>query len=173
MSYWPAISDRYKDLRSAQFDKKCLALDYSVYFMRNAKAKIPSEITKNMDTPEIKAFMEMHGYPFGFSLSPFAQLRYPPGLAAPIAPSRLKEKMIADNPGFTGKINEFNKMYLKHASGLLDMSASMFVSGHPMTHKMASDHNDLQELEKLRLENSELKKRIESLKHNKSEKNSF
>lgn len=120
-----------------------------------------------MDTPQIKAFMEMHGYPFGFSLSPFAQLRYPPGLVAPMNPTRLKEKMIADNPGFTGKINDFNKIYLKHASGLLDMSASMFAPGHPMAHKMASDHTTKQELEKLRLENAELKKRIESFKNKK------
>ena len=58
-------------------------------------------------------------------------------------------------------------MYLKHASGLLDMSASMFAPGHPMAHAMASDHANHQELEKLRLENAELKKRIESFKNKK------
>jgi hypothetical protein len=123
--------------------------------------------SKTMDITEMRAFMEMHGYPFGFSLSPFAQLRYPPGLAGPTSPTRLKEKMIAENSTFTGKINEFNRMYLKHASGLLDMSASMFAPGHPMAHKLASDYAEKDELAKLRLENAELKKRIESFKNKK------
>jgi len=120
-----------------------------------------------MDATEIRAFMEMYGYPFGFSLSPFAHLRYPPGLAGPQNPTKLKERMIAENSTFTSKINEFNKIYLKHASGLVDMSASMFAPGHPMAHKLASDYATKEELEKLRLENAELKKRIESFKNKK------
>lgn len=66
--------------------------------------------------------------------------------------------MIAENTTFTGKINEFNRMYLKHASGLMDMSSSMFAPGHPMSHKMASDYTTKEENERLRLENAELKK---------------
>jgi hypothetical protein len=132
------------------------------------KQKYRSRVDKNMDPIEMKTFMEMHGYPFGFSLSPFATLRYPPGLTAPMNPTKLKEKMIAQDPAFTGKINEFNKMYLKHASGLLDMSASMFAPGHPMAHKLASDYATKEELERLRLENAELKKRIESFKNKKA-----
>jgi hypothetical protein len=131
------------------------------------KQKYRTSASKIMDVTEIRAFMEMHGYPFGFSLSPFAQIRYPPGLAGPTNPTKLKEKIIAENSTFTGKINEFNRMYLKHASGLLDMSASMFAPGHPMAHKMASDYATKDELEKLRLENAELKKRIESFKNKK------
>ncbi len=123
-----------------------------------------------MDPAEIRAFMEMHGYPFGFSLSPFNALRYPPALVGPMTmnPAKLKEKMIAENSTFTGKINGFNKMYLKHASGLMDMSSSMFAPGHPMSQKLASDYTTKEENEKLRLENAELKKRIESLKNKKA-----
>ncbi|MFM7796474.1 MAG: hypothetical protein ACKO7N_06900 [Candidatus Nitrosotenuis sp.] len=131
------------------------------------KQKYCYDYLDSMEPAMLRAFMEMHGYPFGFSLSPFAQLRYPPGLAGPTSPTRLKEKMIAENSSFTGKINEFNKMYLKHASGMLDMSASMFAPGHPMAHKMATDYAAKEELEKLRLENAELKKRIESFKNKK------
>lgn len=137
--------------------------------MRNAKAKIPFRCGKNMDPTEIRAFMEMHGYPLGFGLSPFTSLRYPPAMVGPMTmnPAKLKEKMIAENTTFTGKINEFNKMYLKHASGLMDMSSSMFAPGHPMSHKMASDYTTKEENERLRLENAELKKRIESFKNKK------
>jgi hypothetical protein len=44
MLIWMAIADRYKDLRSAQFDKKRLGLHMAVYFTPNAKAKIPCRI---------------------------------------------------------------------------------------------------------------------------------
>ena len=121
-----------------------------------------------MNETEIRAFMQMHGYPFGFSLSPFEGLRYPPGLAGPMNPTKLKERAIAQNASFTGKINEFNKIYLKHASGLIDMSSSAFAPGHPMNHTMASNYATKEELEKLRLENAELKKRIESFKNKKA-----
>ena len=45
-----------------------------------------------MDPTEIKAFMEMHGYPFGFNMSPFSGLRYPPALIGPLGtnPAKLK-----------------------------------------------------------------------------------
>lgn len=122
-----------------------------------------------MDPTEIKAFMEMHGYPFGFNLSPFSGLRYPPALVGPMAmnPAKAKEKMVAENSTFTAKLHDFNKLYLKHASGLMDMSASMFAPGHPMSHTMASNYSTKEENERLRLENAELKKRIE---HYKAEK---
>ncbi|MGQ0606653.1 MAG: hypothetical protein ACT4OD_06895 [Candidatus Nitrosotenuis sp.] len=122
-----------------------------------------------MDPTEISAFMEMYGYPFGFGLNPFSALRYPPALIGSMAmnPAKLKEKMIAENSTFTAKINGFNKMYLKHASGLMDMSSSMFAPGHPMSHKMATDYASKEENERLRLENVELKKRIESFKNKK------
>ena len=156
------ISDQLKLIKN----DSDLTLDYILCVM--PKQKYCSVFTTLMDETEISAFMQTHGYPFGFSLSPFSQLRYPPGLAGPLNPARLKEKMIAENSSFTGKINEFNRMYLKHASGLLDMSASMFAPGHPMAHKMARDYASKEELEKLRLENAELKKRIESFKNKKA-----
>ena len=119
-----------------------------------------------MDPTEIKAFMEMHGYPFGFSISPFGGLRYPPALTGPMAmnPAKAKEKMVAENSTFTMKFHEFNKLYHKHATGLMDMSSSMFAPGHPMSHKMASDYAAKEENERLRMENAELKKRIEHYK---------
>lgn len=119
-----------------------------------------------MDPTEIKAFMEMHGYPFGFNLSPFSGLRYPPALIGPMGtnPAKLKEKIVAENSTFTGKLNDFNKMYLKHATGLVDMSASLFAPGHPMSHKIATDYITKEENERLRHENAELKKRIEQFK---------
>lgn len=122
-----------------------------------------------MEPTELRAFIDMHRYPFGFSLSPFAFPRYPPamGVGIGINPAKLKEKMIRDDAAFTAKLHDFHKMYLRHASGLLDMSSSAFLPGHPLNHRTSNDFAAEEEYEKLRKENAELKKRIEQLKSKK------
>jgi hypothetical protein len=55
-------------------------------------------------------------------------------------------------------------MYLRHASGLLDMSSSAFLPGHPLNRRASNDFASEEENGKLRRENAELKKRIEQLK---------
>lgn len=119
-----------------------------------------------MDPTEIRAFMEMYGYPSGFSLSPFAFPRYPPAFGNKFAvnPAKLKGKMISDDAMFSGKLHDFHKMYLKHASGLLDMSSSAFLPGHPTNIMKAGDHSTKEENDKLRKENADLRKRIEQMK---------
>jgi hypothetical protein len=110
----------------------------------------------------------MHGYPFGFSLSPFAFPRYPPAATGPMGvnPAKLKEKILSEDLTFSAKLHNFSKSYLQQASGLLDMSSSMFPPGHPMNHPRI-DHMTQEEIEKLRKENTELKKRLEQLSKNK------
>jgi hypothetical protein len=132
----------------------------------DAKAKIAIQSLIFMDPTELKAFMDMHGYPFGFSLSPFAFPRYPPAIASSLGvnPTKLKEKMIRDDATFSAKLHDFHRMYLRHASGLLDMSSNTFLPGHPTNHGVASDIATGEEIEKLRKENAELKKRFEQLK---------
>ncbi|MEW6043549.1 MAG: hypothetical protein AB1608_04750 [Thermoproteota archaeon] len=134
--------------------------------MPKAKAEILIMRTINMDPTEMKMFMDMHGYPFGFSLSPFALPRYPPAAKNRfLNPAKLKETMIREDPMFSSKLHDFQKMYLKHATGLLDMSSNTFLSGHPLNQST----NDLtnEEIERLRKENVELKKRLEQLKSKK------
>jgi hypothetical protein len=122
-----------------------------------------------MDPTEMNMFMEMYGYPFGFSLSPFSFTRYPPMATSSIDanPAKLKEKMIKENSTFSAKLHDFNKMYLRHASSLFDMSSNMFPPGHPMNLQSRADHLIQEEYEQLRKENAELKKRIEQLTKNK------
>jgi len=114
---------------------------------------------------ETSTFMEMYGYPFGYSLSPFAFPRYPPSAIGPMSmnPAKLKEKMIKENSTFSAKLHDFSKLYLKHASGLLDMSSNIFPPGHPMNVPSRVDYTIQEENEKLRKENAELKSRIEQL----------
>lgn len=119
-----------------------------------------------MDPTELRMFMDMYGYPFGFSLSPFALPRYPPAAKNRfLAPAKLKDTIIREDPAFLSKLRDFQKMYLKHATGLLDMSSNALLPGHPLSQSV----NDFtsEEIEKLRKENTELKKRIEQLKSKK------
>ena len=161
-----AISDRYKDLRSAQFDKKRLWVYKVVYFTPDAKAEIPYQCILFVDPTDMKPSIDMHGYPLGFSLSPFAFPRYPPALGVHLGtnPALLKEKMIREDATFSAKLHDFHKMYLRHASGLLDMSSNAFLPRHPVNIRATNDVISKEEHEKLRKENAELKKRIEQLK---------
>jgi hypothetical protein len=124
-----------------------------------------------MNPVEMKMFMEMHGYPFGFSLSPFDFPRYPPAAMGPTSmnPAKLKEKMIKENSTFSAKLHDFNKLYLKHASGLLDMRSNVFPPGHPLNPQGTSNFATQEENDQLRKENAELRKRIEQLAKNKKQ----
>lgn len=136
----------------------------------HAKAQIPSPSMAFVDPVEIKAFMDMHGYPFGFGLSPFNLPRYPPGMGARIAtgvnPGKLKEKVIRDDQLFSAKLHDYSKMYLRRASNLMEMNPIAFPVGHPMN-SQGSDMAVEEENEKLRKENLELRKRIEQMTKNK------
>jgi cell division protein FtsB len=132
------------------------------------RQKYPVESSIPMDPTEIKAFMEMYGYPTGFSLSPFATMRYPPAIGSRFVsnPTKLKERMIRYDAMFSGKLHDFHKMYLQHASGLLDMSSNGFLQGHPIT-ASTNDFAAKEENDKLRKENADLRKRIEQMKSKK------
>jgi hypothetical protein len=117
-----------------------------------------------MNPVEMKMFMDMYGYPFGVSLSPFEFPRYPPSAIGPTNtnPAKLKEKMIKENSTFSARLYDFNRLYLRHASGLLDMSSNAFPPGHPLSHGKA-DYLLQDENMKLQKENSDLKKIIEQM----------
>ncbi len=122
-----------------------------------------------MDPVDNREFMDIHGYQLGFSLSPFAFPRYPPAISSRLGmnPGKIKEKMIQSDTMFSGKLHDFHKMYLKHAAGLLDMSSSAFLSGHPMNAMAANDFTTGEENNRLRKENADLRKRIEQMKSKK------
>lgn len=132
------------------------------------RQKYPIKLSIPVDPTEIKTFMEMHGYPLGFSLSPFATMRYPPAIGSRFVsnPTKLKERMIRYDAMFSGKLHDFHKMYLQHASGLLDMSSSGFLHGHPIN-VTTNDSTAKEENDKLRKENADLRKRIEQMKSKK------
>lgn len=131
--------------------------------------KYCSKILIPMNPVDMKMFMDMYGYPFGYSLSPFAFPRYPPTAIGPsnMNPAKLKEKLIKENATFSAKLHAFSKIYLRQASGLLDLSSSTFPPGHPLNLHTKADYVMQGENEQLRKENAELKKRIEQLSKNK------
>ncbi len=130
------------------------------------KQKYPTKLPVFVDPTEMRAFMEMHGYPLGFSLSPFTFPRYPPAISNRLGtnPGKIKGQMIQSDMMFSGKLHDFHKMYLKHASGLLDMSSNAFLSGHPMNIMAKNDLATKEENDRLRKENADLRKRIDQLK---------
>jgi len=123
-----------------------------------------------MDPVELKSFMSMHGYPFGFGLSPFEFPRYPPSAGSLPSmlpsPAKLKEKVLKDSPLFSARLHDFRRMYLQHASGLLE-ARSEFPAAHPVS-KGSADITMQNENDKLRKENLELRKRIEQMTKNKT-----
>lgn len=129
------------------------------------KQKYLMDSSNNVMNPvEMKMFMEMHGYPSGFSLSPFNLSRYPPGASTPFSmnPAKLKEKIIRENETFTAKLHDFNKMYLQQAASLLEMTSAMVPPGHPM-YSQAKPEVVGDENQRLRKENAELKSRFEQM----------
>lgn len=121
-----------------------------------------------MNPADLKMFMDMYGYPFGPSMSPFEFPKYPPSAMARfhMSPGKIKEKLIKENSTFSAKIEEFNKLYLKGASGLLDMNANPFPSGHPLMARTA-DYLLQNENMQLQKENAELRKRVEQMSKDK------
>ena len=117
-----------------------------------------------MNPEDLRAFMDMYGYPFGPRLNPFEFPRYPPSAMATahMNPAKIKEKMIKENSTFYAKIDEFNKLYLKGAAGLLDMNSSPFPASHPLMLRSA-DYLLQNENIQLQKENADLKKRMEQM----------
>lgn len=107
----------------------------------------------------------------GIELNPFLGLpmsifpRYPPGVFPPNAAlmnqKRLKEKFFQENTSMNSKLQDFNQMYQKLASGLFEVAYPATPPGHPLFSRLNSSTSLKNENDKLRKENSELKKRLE------------
>lgn len=123
-----------------------------------------------MNPVELKMFMDMYGYPFGMSLSPFEFARYPPSAIGQtnMNPAKIKEKLIKENSTFSAKLHDFNRIYLKGAAGLFDMNLNAFPPGHPLANTKA-DYLLQNENAQLQKENAELKKIIEQMTKNKKQ----
>ena len=107
----------------------------------------------------------------GIELNPFLGLpisifpRYPPGVFPPnhalMNQKRLKEKFFQDNASMNAKLQDFNQMYQKLASGLFEVAYPALPPGHPLFSRLNSSTSLKNENDKLRKENLELKKRLE------------
>jgi len=115
--------------------------------------------------------MELSGiHPeFGIPTSIFP--RFPPGISSPtmgvINQKRLKEKFFQDNASINTKLEDFNRMYQKFASGLFELAHPALPPGHPLYSRLESAVSLKSENDKLRQENLELKKQLSSSKKTK------
>ena len=117
-----------------------------------------------------KRTMELSGiHPeFGIPTSIFP--RFPPGISPPtlgvIDQKRLKEKFFNDNASINTKLQDFNQMYQKFASGLFEMAYPALPPGHPLYSRLESTVSLQSENDKLRKENIDLKKQLANNKKN-------
>jgi len=104
--------------------------------------------------------------------SPF--IRFPPGLSFTttglIKPNHLHEKLLNDTSSINPKLNDFQQMYKKFASGLIGVNTSLIPPGHPLFNRLNSSALLQTENEKLRKENQELKQQIEKSSENQPKK---
>ena len=97
------------------------------------------------------------------NITPF--IRFPPGLSLSmsglITPNQLHDKILKDTSSVNAKLDDFQQMYKKFASGLIGSSTSLIPPGHPLFTRLNSSTLLQTENEKLRKENLELKKHLE------------
>ncbi len=125
-----------------------------------------------MDFLGIRKNIELSGiHPeFGIPTSMFP--RFPPGISPPsmglVDQKKLKEKFFRDNSSINTKLQDFNQMYQKFASGLFELAYPALPPGHPLYSRLESTVSLQNENNKLRKENEDLKKQLSS--DNKSNK---
>lgn len=118
-----------------------------------------------MDYFDAQRMMELYGMlPNSLTgTSPF--IRFPSGLSFTtsglIKPNHLHEKLVNDTSSINAKLNDFQQMYKKFASGLIGVNTSLIPPGHPLFSRLNSSALLQTENEKLRKENLELKQQLE------------
>lgn len=116
-----------------------------------------------MDYFNTSRIMELSGiHPtLGISTSIFP--RFPPGVSPPsigmIDQKRLKEKFFKDNTSMSFKLQDFNQMYQKFASGLFEVAYPARPPGHPLFSRLESVVSLQSENNKLKKENIDLQKK--------------
>lgn len=139
----------------------------------NNKAKIAEQGEKNMT-----CFITMHMMNL-FELNPwvhpsaFQFPRIPPGLSYPLQNinKNLKQEIFSkNNESINIKLENFQQMYRKYASGLLDtVFPGIVPPGHPLYSREFSVETLRLERDKLLQENLELKKQLNNLSKKRSE----
>ena len=122
-----------------------------------------------MDYYTVKKNFGMYGFTTDFSTLTPDSIRYPPGVSIPkglINTPKLKEKISNDGAALSPTLENFAEMYQQMAAGLLNMSLGKLIPpGHPLYTKENSIAILKEEKEKIRKENLELKKKLESKKY--------
>jgi len=126
-----------------------------------------------MDEFELKHMKNLYGLDPNFLPYPFQFPRLPPGVNGPgVNANLLKRKTLNEADSLNTKLQDFQQMYQKYASGLFEMNYTGIIPpGHPIYSRKNTISNLKEENEKLLRENLELKKQIEKLGKNKSEFN--
>lgn len=123
-----------------------------------------------MKNDVLRQMMDLYGLNPNILPLPLQFPRIPPGVNHPFKLMRnpMKEKFQKDGNDLSGKLNEFQNMYIKYAKGLLEMTNPGIVPpGHPLFSQNSSIETLKNENAKLQKDNIELKKQLESKSKNK------
>ncbi len=113
--------------------------------------------------------MELSGIHPAFGIPTPMFPRFPPGISPPsigmVDQKRLKEKFFKDTASMSFKLQDFNQMYQKFASGLFEVAYPARPPGHPLFSRMESTISLQSENNKLKKENIDLQKQISNNKN--------
>lgn len=138
-----------------------------VYQTKDDKAKIMEQKPVNMDYFATMHMMDMYGLNPGIQPFAFQLPRIPPGFSHPmqnINKKSRKEMFSKNNESISTKLENFQEMYQRYASGLLETAfPGIIPPGHPLYSRQFSVETLQLERDKLLKENLELKKQLEKL----------
>lgn len=136
--------------------------------MPKDKAEIWQKLYIDMEDLAIKQLRDLYGLNPSIPHLAFQFPRLPPGLSHPmfkVFENPMKEKFIQNSESLNAKLQGFQEMYRKYASGLMNMNYTGAIPpGHPLYTKQNSIEILKTEKDKLLKENLELKKKLDELK---------
>jgi hypothetical protein len=108
--------------------------------------------------------LELSGIHPYFGIPTLMIPRFPPDVSPPSIGladhKRLKEQFFKDNASINSKLQDFNQMYQKYASGLFNAAYPALPPGHPLFSRLESTVALQNENNILKKENLELKKQL-------------
>jgi len=117
-----------------------------------------------MDEQIIRHLKDLYGLNHEIPHMAFQFPRLPPGITHPffkVFENPVKEKFVQNAHNLDKKLDEFQRMYQQHASGLMTMNSGIIPPGHPLYSEKNSINILKAENDNLAKQNIKLKKKLD------------